>query len=127
MRRFLVAASLLAVLVLLAAACAGGGGGQPSGGGGGTTINVTMVDYKFEPSELTLNAGTTYTINVTNKGSLVHDFTIPDWPGGKVSLKLDPGKSGSLTLKADKPGTYQLVCEEPGHKELGMVGKVIVK
>ncbi len=127
MRKLAITLSLLSILALLAAACAGGGGGQPSGGGGGTTINVTMVDYKFEPAELTLNAGTTYTINLTNKGSLVHDFTIPDWPGGKATLKLDPGKSGTLTLKADKPGTYQLVCEEPGHKELGMVGKVTVK
>ncbi len=125
MRKVVIAVSLVSMLALLAAACAGGGGAsQPSGG---TTINVTMVDYKFEPAELTLNSGTTYTINVTNKGSLVHDFTVPDWPGGKVTLKLDPGKSGTLTLKADKPGTYQLVCEEPGHKELGMVGKVTVK
>lgn len=78
----------LTATVLLLAACggdddntqpAGTDGGEDTGGGGeSVTLQVSAVDNSFDPSSLSVAAGSEVTVEVTNNGSNPHTFTIDD-------------------------------------------------
>jgi len=64
------------------------------------------------------------TINLHEKGSQQHTFTIPDL---KFEIKVtagNPEASGTVTLEAGK--TYSFKCSYDGHAAAGMVGKIVV-
>lgn len=102
----------LFVLALLVAACSsddnGGGttastGGSTAatgataetggGGGGGTTI--TIANFAFDPSSLSLPGATDVTI--TNNDSSAHTFTADD---GSFDVPLDPGATETINIAA---------------------------
>ena len=68
----------------------GGGGG---GGGGGKTI--TIANFAFDPSSLTLSGATDVT--VTNNDSAAHTFTADD---GSFDVQLDPGATETVNIAA---------------------------
>ena len=78
---------------------------------------VAMVDFDFEPNEVTVNVGDTVTW--TNEGDAPHTATDRDgaWDTGTV----DPGGSASITFET--AGTYEYFCEI--HPQ--MVGTVVVE
>jgi len=133
MKKFCSLFFVLALVVLTLAACGGGKG--PS-----TTINVTMTDFHYEPSEFTVPAGKEITLNATNNGAVAHEFVIMkygtnigekfgDEDKGNIywEVEVDPGKTVNVTFTApSEPGEYQVVCGVEGHFEAGMVGKLIV-
>lgn len=119
--------------VFALSACGGGKG--PS-----TTIDVTMTDFKYEPTEFVVPAGQEITINATNNGAVAHEFVIMkygttigekfgDEDEGNIywEVEVDPGKSVTVTFTApSEPGEYQVVCGIEGHFEAGMLGKLTV-
>jgi len=104
----------------------------------GTTITATLTEFVIAPSATSAPAGMV-TFNVTNNGTMVHEFVIlktdilakdlplvngvvveDDYsPVGEVP-ETDPGKSGtfSATLAA---GHYAIICNITGHVAAGMV------
>jgi len=132
MNKLLKVVILVMGLSLLLTAC----------GGGGTNINVTVTDFAYDPSTITVTAGDTISLRVTNKGAVEHEFVIMEsgyqveapW-GDKdeshIYWELDGIESG--TTKSDtftapsEPGEYEITCGLAGHIENGMVGKLIVK
>ena len=139
MTRFFALMLACLALGLVAAGCGGNddddsgdGGGdgasqseQPAdtgGGGGGTT--VSMKDIKFNPSELTVNAGDT--IMFTNDESIPHDVHKTSGPGEDFasgpSGGMQEGDTFELTL--DRPGNYEYVCDVHAP---GMAGAITVK
>jgi nitrite reductase (NO-forming) len=85
---------------------------------------VEMIDINFNPKEITIPANTDVTINLTNTGAAVHNFTIDEL--NVSSGDYAPGQTGTVTINA-APGTYQYYCSIPGHKEAGMVGTLTVQ
>jgi plastocyanin len=81
--------------------------------------DVAMVDDRFDPSTLTVTAGTTVTW--TNRGADWH--SIASYDGSFESDKLGPGDAFSHTF--DQPGTWQYICRHHGLQ--GMLGKIIVE
>ena len=103
-----------------------------------TTITASLTEFKIALSASSAPAGPV-TFNVTNDGSMIHEFVIlktdtlakdlplvdglvveDDYnPVGEVA-ETDPGKSGtfSATLVA---GHYAIICNLPGHVAQGMV------
>ena len=103
-----------------------------------TTITASLTEFKIALSATSAPAGSV-TFNVTNDGSMVHEFVIlktdtlakdlplvdglvveDDFnPVGEVA-ETDAGKSGtfSATLAA---GHYAIICNLPGHVAQGMV------
>jgi plastocyanin len=87
-------------------------------------------EYKFEPKDVQVNAGTTKPTVVRfvmrNNGSLAHDIHIEkdgrDLGGTPI---FGPGKteSGQATLA---PGTYDFICTVGDHAALGMKGTLTV-
>lgn len=83
----------------------------PSGSTGST---VVIKNFTFEPSQLTVKAGTTVTWK--NEDSTVHTVTGTGWDSGQVQ----PGAEFQKTF--DTAGTYDYHCSiHPS-----MTGKVVV-
>ncbi|HLU34478.1 MAG TPA: multicopper oxidase domain-containing protein [Thermomicrobiales bacterium] len=84
----------------------------------GDGAQVTLVDDRFDPVELTVVQGTTVTW--TNKGANFHSLKAYD--GSFDSGKLAPGESYSYTF--DQPGLFPYICSHHGLQ--GMIGQVVV-
>ena len=96
---------------------------SPAVGTGTSEVAVSLLDFKFEPSEHSILADTDVSIAVTNGGVSVHSYWLEEL--GQGTELVDPGTSVSLTLNLPA-GEYRVICTVPGHVELGMVGKLIV-
>ncbi|HEX6221850.1 MAG TPA: cupredoxin domain-containing protein [Acidimicrobiia bacterium] len=123
-------AFLLAVLV---AAC--------SSDGASTEINAEMTDFQFSPTSWTVPAGEEITIELTNNGSVEHEFVILQ-PGVTISGEdelpateeellaefvywedeVEAGETKTVTFTAPPAGEYQVICAIEGHFTAGMEG-----
>jgi len=125
--------TLAASFVIVTALLVGGASAQ-------TAITVSMTNYAFTPSTLTLKAGETYRIHFSNDASKGHDFTAREFfqsatiaPGDKAKLEdgeeveLDGGQSTDITLTPNRAGTYPVTCTHFMHSMLGMTGKIVVQ
>lgn len=101
---------LAAVISLVVAACGGGtaspaasGAASPAGPAAGPGA-VSIIDFGFEPADLTVTAGTTVTW--TNTGAATHTVK---WSDGTLeSSGLAPGATYERTF--DAAGSYPYVC-----------------
>jgi uncharacterized cupredoxin-like copper-binding protein len=113
------------LIAILASAAVALGIALPAfAGSSATVVNVTAgkpSELKFTLSKKLVSKGKV-TFRVTNRGALEHDFKI----AGKVTPKLEPGKTVSLTVTLKK-GKAPYLCTIPGHAAAGMRGVVTVK
>jgi uncharacterized cupredoxin-like copper-binding protein len=139
---------LLAVL----GGCGGGGDTAGTGGssseppaGGAEDIEVAMTEFAFDPSEVSVGAGSEVTVTASNEGSIEHDLVVLDHgqeitaedelpddldlvrSDAVLSLHADPGAADSGTFTAPAAGDYQVVCLVPGHFSAGMEGTLTVE
>jgi nitrite reductase (NO-forming) len=70
-----------------------------------------------------LGSDGTVTFEVTNAGSLVHDFAIH---GQKTPL-IRPGETARLTVRFERPSNYRYICTVPGHAQAGMKGTFTIR
>jgi plastocyanin len=88
-------------LSLVLAACGGdddggdetGGGETAETGGGGGGTSITIADFAFDPSTITVSGPTEVTI--TNEDSAAHTFTLDD---GSVDQEIAGGESATVTV-----------------------------
>jgi len=86
-----------------------------------TTVNVSMLEYRFVLDKTTIPAGCTQFV-IKNDGAEVHNFDITGVHGGQV---LSPGASETWSvLMTTGPRNY--VCDVPFHVDRGMVGTLTV-
>lgn len=113
-----------------------------------TELTVTMTEFGFEPSELTVIAGQPVRMTLVNGGSLEHDFSIMEFPmqvgsGERLApeagehvmeMTMDPefhssalaGESTTQEFTPTGPGAYEFFCTVAGHREAGMTGTLTV-
>lgn len=89
------------------------------------TLDVTLTEFRIEPATLTVARDTQVTLQVTNRGHLVHDLAIPALDAATPALR--PGMKTTLTFVASQPGEYEVVCQIPGHKTQGMKARLVVE
>jgi len=114
-----VAAAVLVALLAAAAGCGGSSGrAQPAG-----SYKVIMTEFKFNPSAITVKAGTT-TFFLVNQGSVAHDMVIETQSGQRVagSELVQAGGDTTFTVTNLAAGSYLVVCDQPGHEAAGMKG-----
>jgi len=130
MKRNLIAAAVLLSLMLVSCGA----------GGATTTIDVTMTDFQFQPSQFTVPAGQEISFSTANNGAVVHNFVImklgttagdffdeADIPNVYWEVELLPGASTDTSFTApSEPGEYEVVCRTEGHIVSGMTAKLIV-
>lgn len=102
-------------------------GGGAAGGGGGSTVPVSETDFKIDPADPTVKAGTV-TFEVSNDGATTHTLEV-EGPDGETELEpeLAPGDEGTLEVDLSKPGTYEWYCPVGNHRDLGMEGEITVE
>lgn len=118
---------VLLLAVVLVAGCGGddgdGDGGSPAAAGG-DTVEISALDFQFDPARITADAGAT-TFTLTNDGQAPHALTI-EQDGSEESTKtISPGESASVTVELES-GEYTLYCPVGNHRELGMEGTLTV-
>lgn len=126
------------VLLLVVAAC---------GGDTATTeISAELKEFQFTPETWNVVAGEEITIELTNAGSLEHEWVIlqdgveisseDDLPDTEEELladfvywedEVEPGESKTLTFTAPAAGEYQVICAIQGHFTSGMEGTLTVQ
>jgi plastocyanin len=131
-RNAILMAVLASLLLTMLTAC--------GAGGVSTTIDVTMTDFQFQPSQFTIPAGQEITFTSSNNGAVVHNFVImklgtsagpmfddEDIPNVYWEVELLPGADTDTSFTAPtEPGDYEVVCKTEGHIASGMTGKLTV-
>lgn len=116
-------ALITAALAMALTAC-GGDDGDGANGDGATTapeaqeVTVTATDLAFDPTSISVTAGSPVTVTLENEGAIDHDFVID---GFDFDLLTQPGESNDDT-ETFEAGTYTFYCSIPGHREAGMEG-----
>lgn len=96
--------------------------------GGGEAVSVKLSEYTIAPSMTSFKANTPYTFNVSNGGTMEHNFYIfkkgerveGNAVAGIPTDKLKAGANASVNATFPAPGAYEIVCTVPGHEQLGM-------
>jgi nitrosocyanin len=87
-------------------------------------VTVTGSNYKFAPATITVKKGDTVKITFKNSDGF-HDFVIDEF---NVHTKTIPaGQTDTVQFVANKAGTYEYYCSVANHRQMGMVGKLIVQ
>lgn len=113
------------VAIALLAACggsSGGSSGQPSG-----SIQVTMTEFKFDPSTIQHSSGK-IVFWLVNSGSTQHDMAIRDSSGKTIATSelVSAGDTKEFDVTNIAAGTYTIFCSQPGHEASGMKGTLTV-
>jgi len=103
------------------------------------TVTVSMSNYAFTPSTLTLKANQPYKLVFTSTVMKDHDFSAPELfaaglinpeDTGKVSkgtVEVDDGGTVTVRFMPTKPGTYNFTCDHFMHAMLGMKGMAVIQ
>ncbi len=73
-------------------------------------FQITMTPTEIPPGEVTFR--------ITNGGTQVHDFMIPDL--GQISPMINPGETVTLSVNIPDEGTFKVMCGVVGHEAAGM-------
>lgn len=147
-------AAAAAALILSVAGCGGDKGTNAAGRGASRTIEVTMTDNAFKPTNFTVGKGETVAFKFKNDGTVKHEAILgdndaqmkhhdemtastatmehgnPNHAGkgaeGADAITVEPGKTGELVHTFNESGTILIGCHEPGHWEAGMKANVNV-
>jgi uncharacterized cupredoxin-like copper-binding protein len=110
------------------------------------TIAIRMDDnFRFTPNQISVNAGETIKLVVTNVGKVPHELVLGseaeiqahaelmrtsnahhDHHDSGPAISLAAGASGDLVIKFGKASTFEMACLIPGHYEAGMRGTIKV-
>ena len=89
-------------------------------------FSVNGEDFFFSLKEIKVNVGDTVKINFTNTGRMPHDLVIDEFDGAKTDI-INNGVSQTIQFVADKAGTFEYYCSVGSHRQMGMVGNLIVE
>jgi plastocyanin len=127
--RFVMSGGLAATAACGSSTSPAGGGGMPSG----SVVGVTIQDYLFTPSAVTIQAGTT--VQWSNSGPSSHTTTSDNgvWDSGSLNAPVAGGgygggsAGGTYAVKFTTPGTYPYHCTlHPPATHPGFTGTITV-
>lgn len=120
-----------ALMIAALLALAGCGGGEKSEENAATgpalkTVQISEVDFKLEPANVTVEKAGVYSFKVVNNGQTAHALEIEGEGVEAKSDTIQPGASTELKVDLKQAGSYEMYCPVDGHKDRGMKGEVSV-
>lgn len=88
------------------------------------SFSVSGKNFSFTPSELKVKKGDKVKITFTSQSG-VHDLAIDEFT--VKTKQVDSSSSDTIEFTADKVGSFEYYCSIGQHRQLGMVGKLIVE
>ncbi len=96
-------------------------------------VDMDLGDYRFNPDTVSIVAGTSAELILTNRDSITPHNFIVDAPeaGLEVNSQVPSGESVTVVLRPTRPGTYSFYCDKQflffeSHREKGMEGQIEV-
>ncbi|CAL9405222.1 hypothetical protein SUDANB121_01554 [Nocardiopsis dassonvillei] len=83
---------------------------------------VAMVDFRFEPGQLTVAEGRPVAFRFANDTDGAHSFAVESLG---IDVTVPAGRTRTVVVDLE-PGTYPFVCSVGDHEEDGMVGRLTV-
>ena len=92
----------------------------------GRTIEVTIEgnSFKFTPNVIKAKKEDTVRLIFKSTGA-IHNLVIDEF--GVETNKIGDGEEEEAEFVVDKTGTFEFYCSVGNHREVGMVGKLIVE
>lgn len=87
-------------------------------------FNVTGSNYQFDPAVIKVKKGDLVKINFKSTGGF-HDFVLDEF--NVKTAVTGPGKVETVEFTPDRVGTFEYYCSVGNHRQMGMVGKLIVE
>lgn len=93
-------------------------------------VNVALSNsagqFTITPNVIAVSAGEVVTLNVTNDGSMTHNLVIPQL-NVSTPIAMSPGQNAVIRFTApNATGNYTYYCSVGSHRQLGMVGTLVV-
>lgn len=88
------------------------------------SFTVTGSNFKFDPNTITVNKGDKVKITFVNSAGF-HDWKIDEF--GAATKQINAPGTEVIEFTADKTGTFEYYCSVGKHREMGMVGKLVVQ
>jgi plastocyanin len=92
----------------------------------GEEKEVEMVgsNYKFVPNEVRVKKGSMVRLNFKNDSGR-HDFVLDEFE--VKTDELGEGEEQEVEFVADKVGSFEFYCSVGNHRQMGMVGRLVVE
>lgn len=87
-------------------------------------FNIVAIPYEFSIKEIRVKEGDVVRINLITEAGF-HDWVIDEF--SVKTRQLSAGQSDSIEFVADKKGIFEYYCSVANHRQLGMVGNLIVE
>lgn len=106
---------------------------------------VRLIEYRFEPSQITLKVGEEIQLTLVNEGTVMHEFITDALKGLEVDVEINgvvaetlgvaefeipPKAKVVLRFIPEKPGEFPIAChakEPKDHLKEGMSGKLMFR
>lgn len=92
--------------------------------GNAIAVTIDASNFAFSKKEIRVKKGDTVKIILNNTQGM-HDFVIDEFSVKTPVLSL--GKTADVTFTANQAGTFEYYCSVGSHRQMGMVGKLIVE
>lgn len=86
-------------------------------------FTVDASNFAFAPKTLSVNIGDTVRITLKNTQGF-HDLKIDEF--NAATKTLNSGEEETIEFVADKTGTFEYYCSIGTHRQMGMVGTLVV-
>ena len=113
------------VLTVALAGC-GSSDSSSSSSGGSEPIKVSLTEFAFNPSQISLEKPGTYTFHAVNDGQFPHALEIEGQGVEEETEDIEPGESADLKVELSATGDYEIYCPVDGHRGKGMEGSLTV-
>jgi len=87
-------------------------------------VSLTGQPFAFSQTEIRVKEGDVVRINFSSAQG-THDWVVDEFDARTAVV--NTGGSSSVTFTANKAGEFEYYCSVGSHRELGMVGKLIVE
>lgn len=88
------------------------------------SFTVTGANFQFSPAEMRVQQGDTVRVTFVNSAG-VHDWKLDEF--NAATQVLQAGQQETVEFVADQAGEFEYYCSVGNHRQMGMVGKLIVE